>query len=222
MNKRGQIYILAVIILALVLVGIASIVNKASQEKIEGDFERLSENYDEESARFVNSLVFSEDIDMVNKFRGFTSFYSSYAKSQNPGFGLIYAFSYKSAEGNKVNIGNFLDQSIYIKDPDIGELSGCYDKISATIDFDGISFLSEANREEIETCNKIINYQPEIWIQIGEDVYSFEIIPGQPQLVVVSRFEKNEQRKVFIGGSGFKTEGKDDFCLKFPNDALCK
>jgi hypothetical protein len=221
MNKRGQIYILAVIILALALVGIASVVNKASQETIEGDFERLSENYDEESSRFVNSLIYTKDADMVNKFVGFTSFYSSYAKSQNPGFGLIYAFSYENEKGNFINLGNFLDESVYLEDPAEGEIPGCYDSISATVEFDGLKLLAEASRSEIEKCNKEINYQPTIWIRIGEEVYSFEVIAGQPQLIIVSRFEKNEQRKVFIGGSGFKNEGKSEFCVRFPNHEIC-
>ncbi|MDD5331840.1 MAG: hypothetical protein PHE43_03405 [Candidatus Nanoarchaeia archaeon] len=221
MNNKGQIYILAVIILALILVGVSSIVNKAEQEKIEGEFEKLSTNYDEESARFVNSLIYGEDPEMVEKFKGFTSFYSSYAKSQNPGFGLIYAFSYKEDSSNKINIGNFLDESVYLEDPNLGEIPGCYDKVSATLDFDGISFASYPNREEIEACNKVIDYQSAIWIRIGEDLYSFEVIAGQPQLIVVSRFEKDEQRKVFIGGSGFKTEGKDTFCVSRPNNPLC-
>ena len=45
LNKKGQIYLLAALILGFVIYGLSTVVNKSEQQKIEGDFERLSDNY---------------------------------------------------------------------------------------------------------------------------------------------------------------------------------
>ena len=57
MNKRGQVYILAALIISVVIFILALRPNVIIQEKIEDDFEKLSGNYEYESTRFINSLI---------------------------------------------------------------------------------------------------------------------------------------------------------------------
>jgi len=210
MNKRGQVYLLAAIIFAVALYGVSSIVNKVEQKEIRGDFEKLSENYETESARFINSLLGDETINKFESYSEFTMAFSSYVKAQDPSFGLIYAFS--TPEDDIVQIGNFLEDDIWVKKEnqagDGQKVDGCYGLIDASISLGIFKFSSPQNINDISDCIGVIDllsiHNPEIKIKIGEYWYDFEIDQGTPQIMIVSKLEQDEQRKVFIGGKGFK------------------
>ena len=55
MNKRGEIYILAAIILATILYSLATTVNYIRQERMDDDFEKISKNYELESSKLIKS-----------------------------------------------------------------------------------------------------------------------------------------------------------------------
>ena len=57
MNKKGQIYILAALILSIVVFSLSQTINKFQQEELEEDFEKLSDNYELESSKLINSLI---------------------------------------------------------------------------------------------------------------------------------------------------------------------
>ena len=216
MNKRGQIYLLAAIIFAIAIYGVSSIVNKAEQQGLKGDFEKLSENYEAESKIFINSLLGETSLDTkFEAYAEFTAAFTSYSKSQDSSFGLIYAYSSKvSSNIYRVEIGNFLDQSIGVTAVGTGgetNVNGCYEKVGATIDLgQDISFTSPIYYSIISDCiysNDLPLTQLSICIRIGDVYYPLEINPEAPQVMVVSRLEEGEQRKVFIGGEGFKEGG---------------
>ena len=54
MQKRGQVYLLTVIILAFVIYLLYTDTNVVKRTILDDDFEELSQNYDVESAKFVN------------------------------------------------------------------------------------------------------------------------------------------------------------------------
>ena len=110
MKKRGQIYILAALILIFVIFILVSQSNVIRELVLENDFERLTKNYEAESSRFVNSLLAAKE-NISDKFLEFTIYFTSYSKTQNPDFGLIYLFDYD----NKLHIGNYLNESIKIQ-----------------------------------------------------------------------------------------------------------
>ncbi|MBI2663431.1 hypothetical protein HYX15_02770 [Candidatus Woesearchaeota archaeon] len=206
MNKKGQIYILAALVLSIVIFSLSQTINKFYQERIEDDFEKLSSNYEKEASKLINSLINTEG-DILEPFSRFTLLFTSYSKAQNPDFELIYSLDYNKA----VQIGNFLNQQIIVDngtefEQDLNVLNGCYDKISAVIKFQGLSFDAGIDLGEVEECTLTIPTTNKIWIQIGEFWYPFEIIPGKPQIMVVSRLEAQEQRQVFVGGEGFVKE----------------
>jgi len=216
MNKRGQIYLLAAIIFAIAIYGISSVVNKVDQQELKGDFEKLSENYEAESKIFINSLLGETSLDTkFQAYAEFTTAFTSYSKSQDSSFGLIYAYSSKvSPSMYRVEIGNFLDQNIGITAVGTGgekNVNGCYEKVGATIDLgQDISFTSPIYYNLISDCiysNNIPSTRLLICIRIGNVYYPLEIDPEAPQVMIVSRLEEGEQRKVFIGGEGFKDGG---------------
>lgn len=221
MNKRGQVYILAALIISVVVFILVLRPNVIIQEKFEDDFEKLSGNYEYESTRFTNSLI-NQDLNVSSSFFNFTLLFTSYSKSQNPNFNLIYAFGL----GDEINVGNFMEEEIVIDDGSSQYLlNGCYDKIGAVIEFQGLNFESDIDYGEIEECLLTIDFVSNIWLGIGGLWYPFEI-ESRPQIIIISQEEAEEQRKVFIGGEGFKKgggQGRDEeqFCNLFSNEESC-
>lgn len=222
MDKRGQVYILAALIISVVVFILVLKPNVVIQEKFEDDFEKLSGNYEYESTRFTNSLI-NQELNVSSSFFNFTLLFTSYSKSQNPNFNLIYAFGFEDI----INIGNFMEEEIVIDDGrNQYVLNGCYNKIRAIIEFQGLNFESEIDFGEVEECLLTIGSTDMIWIGIGGLWYPFEI-SNKPQIIIVSREEAEEQRKVFIGGEGFlkgnenDVNSKEEFCNLLPNEESC-
>ena len=202
MDKRGQVYILAALIISVVVFILVLRPNVVVQEKFEDDFEKLSGNYEYESTRFTNSLI-NQELGVSSSFFNFTLLFTSYSKSQNPNFNLIYAFGFD----DKINIGNFMEEQIVIDDGDNQYiLNGCYDKINAVIEFQGLNFESDIDYKDVEECLLTIDFTENICINMGDLWYPYEL-KNKPQIMIVSREEAEEQRKVFIGGEGFVKSG---------------
>ena len=223
MDKRGQIYILAALIISVVVFILVLRPNVVIQEKLEDDFEKLSSNYEYESSRFTNSII-NQELNVSSSFFNFTLLFVSYSKSQNPNFNLIYAFGFEDI----INIGNFMEEEIIV---DNGKnqyvLNGCYNKISAVIEFQGLNFEGNINFSDVEKCLLTIDFVDKIWIGIDGLWYPFEI-SNKPQIIIVSREETEDQRKVFIGGEGFikgegdgKGKSSEDFCNSFKQEKSC-
>ena len=121
MNKKGQVYILAAVIIAFLINVLFAETNIVKETIIEDDFEEISSNYEIESAKFVNSLIGQDTEKVVNSFASFSSIFSSYAKTKNPEFSLIYLFSYNDG----LYVGNFLDEEVSINSIQ-QTLHGCF------------------------------------------------------------------------------------------------
>ena len=57
MNKRGQFYLIIVLILSLAIFGITYQVNSISEAVVWEDFNEVSQNYLSESTRVANNAV---------------------------------------------------------------------------------------------------------------------------------------------------------------------
>ena len=86
MSKRGQIYILAAILLAITIYSLSTTVNIIEQEDIKGDFNSLAQNYEIESFKIINSVLKSGDVSIPEAFENFTFLFSSYSKTKSPNF----------------------------------------------------------------------------------------------------------------------------------------
>jgi len=198
---------LTVIILAFVIYLLYTDTNVVKRTILDDDFEELSQNYDVESAKFVNYLLSQSftDSDIRQYFEDFTSFFTSYSKTKNPKFGLLYLFDYKS----KLYVGNYLDQDVKIikEDQNIEEnLVGCSRNILAGFRVAGGEWsVSGIKVGSLVACTKQIgitdsnNYN--INIRLGDVQYEVEINKGKPDVVIVGREEKGNQRKVYTKGN---------------------
>lgn len=234
MNKRGQIYILAAILLGVAIFTISVQVNKYSQEKETEDFKDLSDMFTVEGSKLANSVVLQGG-DLESSFRNFTVMFTSYSKSQNPDYGLIYALPYQTGDGlNITYVGNFLDQYVIVSYYDSSgniqykELPGCLDTISPTLIFEGLTLSSQIDLSLIESCSLIITQKlDQVGLTIDGTGYVFQIKQDKPELVVVSREYLGDLSKVYYQGT--MVESKEDtavsnseYCssIKTQNDCL--
>lgn len=227
MNKRGQIYILVALVLAVVIFSMSQIINITYQKSMESRFESLTENYVSESSKLVNILVANPDLEPEQKmdlFINFTTMFTSYAKTVNPDFQIIYAF--KSDE--ETYIGNFLTSNILIEiGGEIQLLEGCLAKVPANIEFEGFGLKSTIEFTDLEDCTERFEVESnEIHISIEGISYSFKVYENRPEIVIVGWEEREEQRKVYAGGE-ISTETTEllvlsDFCKKNSQNEYCQ
>lgn len=224
MDKRGQVYVLAAIVMSIIIFGMVSVSNKALQESVASDFERIANNYAAETAKLVNSLAGEQDI--LPAFRNFTLIFASYAKAQSPRFELISIFDYE----DNLYIGNFLKERIIISYGEgpgktiLQPIEGCYSNVPAVLSFDGLSIDVSLNYKDVVT--EIGCERPEIpseaieqiTISIGNLAYKFDLRKEQPEIVIVGWETNAKQRKVFTKGSFIASAGDvvtlKDYCLK--------
>ncbi|MBU2637656.1 MAG: hypothetical protein KJ955_01660 [Nanoarchaeota archaeon] len=237
MDKRGQVYVLAAIIMSIIIFGMVSVSNKALQENIASDFERIANNYATETAKLVNSVA-GEEEDILPAFRNFTLLFASYAKAQSPRFELISIFDYN----NNLYIGNFLKERIIVRCndgicDDKPPIEGCYGNVPATLSFDGLQIDVPVYYNAVGNCESQIPYDPglpieEIIISIGDLAYKFDLRKDQPEVVIVGWETNARQRKVFTKGSFITSTGdattladycaEPGSCTEAPKYSYCK
>ncbi len=160
---------------------------------------------------------------LLTDYLNFTVKFSTYSKTQNPDFGLIYLFDTR----NNLFVGNYLDQDIiiYIRDNlNLAvDVKGCKSKIKAGASFDGIGAVGNVDLADIGLCNETLNPGSgnyNVSFVIGDIKYSSDIIAGIPEVVIVSQEFKNDQRKVFLNEfvDGYKID-INGFCSNLPVSA---
>jgi len=207
MEKRGQIYILAAIILVVVIFGISRVYNTSSFAEFNDDFEKLSNNYEYESSKLINSLLESGD-NIEESFNNFSAIFTAYSKSQNPNFGLIFALY----SNDVLYLGNYLDQFVIIDCEGCNKVSllGCFDSLPATITFEGLTIEVPEYLNLVEDCTSSISKSDisEIFLTIDGNAFTFNINPDKPEVIIVSREDLADITKVFMGGN-FKKEQAD-------------
>jgi len=202
MDKGGQIYILAALLLGVVIYSVTSVVNEVRQDEVKGDFEPLSENFEIESSKLINSVL-KEGGDVPSSFANFTLLFTSYSKSKSPNFFLFYALGYD----NDLHLGNFMNDEIQIYTPcpdptvcDASEvLEGCLSNVSAQIVFDGLSIDSAYLRGDFDNmsseCIKNLSLVGlvEYCANIGGFMYNISVNPNAPEVFSLSRLKSGNQ-----------------------------
>ncbi len=208
MQKSGQIYLLVAVVIAMVVFGLVSIMNKVYQEDLKSQFEQLSDNYASESSKLINSLIANPEVDIASAFVNFTLMFTSYAKTINPKFGLIYAFYYN----DKLYLGNYLDTRISFgceRCSKMNTLTGCFETIPATVNFGGLDLSVDVYNTVLERqCDRVLEKDVDftdtpgsVYITIGNVPYSFKVKEGHPEIIIVGWEKREEQRKVFTEGN---------------------
>lgn len=188
MNNRGQIYIIAALILSAIIFLLISQTNFIQRILIEDDFEQISKNFDIESTKFVNNLL-AEDTspeEVESKFRTFTEKFSDYAKIENPNFEFLYVLGYR---GEKI-VGYYIKEDIYVGPPTKELEATVLTPGSYTFMDMGIS-QNPVGASEIEPVGDIS------WVEIEGFSYDLKLGAG-PQLIIISREKKGEQTKVYL------------------------
>ena len=108
MQKGGQIFIIAALLLGFIIFILVSETQYVRRSIYEDNFEELNKNYQIEAAKFINELIKDPKADVGAKFLEFTTLFTSYSKSQNPDFQIVYAFDYSG----KLHVGNYLKEEI--------------------------------------------------------------------------------------------------------------
>ncbi|MCX6711764.1 MAG: hypothetical protein NT139_01855 [Candidatus Woesearchaeota archaeon] len=205
MNKRGQVYLLVAIILCFVIYLLVVERNISVEKVVEDDFKELSSNYEVESSKFVNILLLSNERDVSDSFINFSILYSSYARAQNPYFGLIYAFY----NNDVLYMGNYMDQPIMVDyQQGVIGLNGCYNDLSATIDFAGFSISPGLKNTVLQkTCIANVSAKglSDVSIILNGGYYTFGLSTNKPEIIIVSRESLEGVSKVYVGGE-FKKE----------------
>jgi len=206
MNKRGQIYLLASIIIGLVIFVLASKTNIINITPTNNDFKEITENYNSESGKVMGELIKSgkSDSDVSLNFASFSVLFTQYSKTKNPSFGLIYFLNYNGI----LRIGNFLDQGVKIITPTNTEISlqGCFSQLPASISYGefqqtfyrSLSYFQSGSA--YAECIREIPAPSFINLQIGDEQidYRVDILANQPQVAVISRASSSQDRKVFV------------------------
>ena len=199
MNKRGQIYLLAALILGLIIFLVVAETNLVKETVIEDDFESLAKNYGVESATFMNRLLATNAPNIPQEFLKFTIVFSSYAKTKNPEFGTIYAFIYN----NHLYVGNYLDQEVRIPSASPSNLQGCYQRVNTEIVVAGFPLQSNVPTGAYSSCmlDLAVPGNNRLTFFIEDIEYEVELEPSRPEIIIVSREEVANQRKVFVKGN---------------------
>lgn len=201
MSKRGQLYIFAALILCVVLFLLIGKRVLIYQQPIEDDFEELSQNYNYEAAKFINSLLAEGESNVEAEFTTFTTSFTSYSKNQNPDFMLIYAFQHKNESGSYIYLGNYLDMPIFARKENVGAyelIEGCFDKISACVTVDFFKSCTGQDMSKIGECKKTFTGKYPIELIVAGVYYKLLVVSGSPEIVIISREGLEEQRKVYM------------------------
>jgi len=103
--KRGQFFIITGVIVALIIAGLTSIVNYAVTQPEPVKFYDLSEHYEAEATRVIDSGVYSGESEQQirDKLDNFTINYLEYAQERDPNLELVYIYG----DAEKVTIANY-------------------------------------------------------------------------------------------------------------------
>ena len=115
---------------------------------------------------------------------------------------------------------------------DLHPMPGCYDAIATSMIFEGFSFsVDAAVMGDITNCTLEIPNKSQIWVGIGNMWYPFNLTPGKPEIIIVTREDAGDQRQVFMDGVVPDDRGKattgSEYCEPLShadcdNDELCR
>jgi len=97
MQKRGQFYIIAAVILISLIYGLTAVENRASGTGNIARFYDLSDNFGKESVKIVDHGVYSKNsqAEIERKLYDFYQNYTEYALARDPDVSIIFVFGDK-------------------------------------------------------------------------------------------------------------------------------
>ena len=205
MGKEGQLYLLAAMLIGLVLFILVSPSNVVKETVVESRFEETSRNFEVESARFINYAI-GHDEDVAENFLNFTILFTSYSKTKNPDFELMYAFVYDGV----LYMGNYLGQSVdFTFEGSKYAVNGCFADVKTGISIAGLNIgIPGVDIGSFARCQgtAVVGGGPPYVVDIGiveggvPVLFTVEVSAGSPEVIILAREERGETRKVFAKG----------------------
>ncbi len=118
-GKKGQFFLISAVIIIMALFTIVAKYNTIREQIALEDFKELSEGYNSESPKVINSALFTGENPQTD-LQSFTTDYNNYARQQEPTFGILYAYR---DEHDVVHIVNTLTNAVLnieFNDPETG------------------------------------------------------------------------------------------------------
>jgi len=110
MNKKGQFYIIIVLVICMALYGITRDENTVKEATLFEDFSKVSSNYINEAPKVINYAIYNDE-SVEDTLTGFTTKFLKYAEKRGGNIGLVYVF-YDSTTNNEAIITNYLREGI--------------------------------------------------------------------------------------------------------------
>lgn len=208
MNKRGQIYLVSALILVFILYMILTPTNIIKKTTESSNFEQIAKNFDRESAHFLNALI-KPDQPVKDAMLNFTILFSSYAKTKNPDFGLIYTFMYN----DKLYLANYAQDRVTFAtdDTQLASINGCLAQIKTSFSTTGLNIdIPNVNIGTYQSCLKELpvpgSFDDTIIMTIQEldtgmnTTFTSEITPYNPDLIIISKEKKGNVRRIYTKG----------------------
>lgn len=208
MQKRGQLYILSALLIAFALFIIISPTNIVKRTVTETNFYDIAENFDKESARFLNYLLDTNSAHLGTDFLNFTVLFSSYAKTKNPDVGVVFTF----VKDDTLYLGNYDKANATFSidgDPAVYTISGCFADIDAAFSVAGFDIaLSSVPLSTYSDCMKEVPltlpppYILHLLIKEPDSTTNLKtsLEPNHPDLIIVARESSGTIKKIFLKG----------------------
>lgn len=218
MNKRGQVYLVAGIMVCMLAFLLVSKPNFIREQVLLQNFETISNNYLTESPKVVNTALKEsgtqdtpeEKLEAIKSdLSRFTEdFVRDYARNQDPNIGLIYIYN----DENGIVIENYLngENAYFIGQSGTSNVVLNYEE-SATSNFVFVGTGAGSSIEQPLCNNEILKdycilekgkvTPGEYILKFGDISYKFTINQESPELIIIIKSKEGETIKVDVSES---------------------
>lgn len=178
MNKRGQIFILAAVIIVVVVISLAAVQNYVRVDKEPNEFYDLSDNIGQESDMVIAHDIYNND----DTIEDYALIAQAYARDNEVDTLLIY--------GNSTHlvIENYLNSDIDVGE---GSIPGCGESSFNYVSDGSVEKKLQLDLNDFKvSCRKIISRQGignKISIKYGEEIINFNLNKDDNFIVLLKK-----------------------------------
>jgi len=182
MEKKGQFYIIAAVIIIMVLSGLVAVVNYARAKPEPVKFYDLSDQFYSEVSKVIDYGVINNQ-DVSTEIEKFTRTFITYSNSKEPGIDFVFVY------------GNTTGATIYSHNS-----TSSTDQSTISLDISG-STTSKTIVHQSTGFSKFFTtpINREVKLNIAGVVYNFTLV-GEQQFFVVLTLDKNNETYIRQGG----------------------
>jgi len=196
MNKRGQFYIIAALIIAAIVAGLVAEVNYARRLPKPIKFYDLSKDYETEVTRIIDRGIYLGKTDeQINEdVANFTKKFLDYAQEKDPRLQLFYLYGNRE----KINVVNYALENAEIRTEKVSETiagGGAFTVSKIDITMGGTTFTRSVKErmEHFEDISASIDDPgEEIGVVVAGIAYSFDLRGGDIIHYIVETTSQNE------------------------------